>query len=277
MKPIRVIFFDLDDTLIFEEPMIAAAFARTCAAAAVRHGVDPAALEQSVRRIARERWYAAQGEELWGHKIGISSWEVLYGDFAVGDAPLLRWLRENARTFRQQAWASALREQGVEDEPLAHALAERFRDIVYANVTLFPETIEVLNALRSRYRLGMITNGAPDVQRGKVIAANLQDYFEAIIISGELGIGKPERGIFDHALRVMSAVPEDSLMVGNSFERDVEGALGAGMRAVWLNLLHAPPPRNDARCETIYNLRELLSLVCGSSHDESGGAWGHQR
>lgn len=257
----RVIFFDLDDTLILEEQMIAAAFADTCAGAAAKHSVDPAALAQSVRRIARERWDAAQGEELWGHKIGISAWEVLYGDFEVGDAPLLRWLHENVKTFRQQMWASALREQGVDDAPLAHDLAEQFRDFVYAHVTLFPETIEVLNALRSRYRLGMITNGAPDVQRGKVEAASLRPYFEAIIVSGELGIGKPERGIFDHALRVMSASPDESIMVGNSFERDVEGALGAGMRAVWLNLLNEPPPRHDTKFDTIYNLRELLSII----------------
>lgn len=260
MKPIRVIFFDLDDTLILEEQMIVAAFANTCAVAA-EHGVDPASLAQSVRRIARERWYEAQGAERWGHRIGVSSWEVLYGTFDVGDAPLLRWLRENVKTFRRQAWASALREHSVDDEPLAQELAEGFRNFVYANVTLFPETIEVLNALRGRYRLGMITNGAPDVQRGKVVAANLRHYFEAIVVSGELGIGKPERGVFDHALQVMSASPDESLMVGNSFERDVEGALGAGMRAVWLNLLNELPPRNDAKFDTIYNLRELFSVI----------------
>ncbi len=261
MKPIRVIFFDLDDTLILEEQMIVAAFANTCAVAAAKHGVDPASLAQSVRRIARERWFEVQGEERWGYKIGISSWEVLYGTFDVGDAPLLRWLRENAKTFRRQAWASTLCEHGIDDESLAQELAEGFRHCVYASVTLFPETIEVLNALRGKYRLGMITNGAPDIQMGKVEAAHLRHYFEAIIISGELGIGKPERGVFDHALRRMSASPEESLMVGNSFERDVEGALGAGMRAVWLNLLNEEPPRNDAKFDTIYNLRGLLSVI----------------
>jgi putative hydrolase of the HAD superfamily len=107
----------------------------------------------------------------------------------------------------------------------------------------------------------MITNGAPDVQRLKVEGANLKGHFESIVISGDVGIGKPERGIFDHALQTMAAAPEESLMVGNSFERDVAGALGAGMRAAWLNLLNEEPLLRDARLAVISNLAELIPLV----------------
>jgi putative hydrolase of the HAD superfamily len=262
MKPtIRVIFFDLDDTLIHEAQTIAVAFAETCGVAAARYPLDPTVLEKSVRRIARERWREQQGEERWGDRMGVSSWEVLYGEFNVGDAPMIQWLRQHAPTFRLRAWASALRECGVDDEPLAHELAETYRARAYSQPALLSEAIDVLRTLQRGYRLGMITNGAPDVQMKKVESAGIRDYFEAVIISGEIGVGKPERGIFDHALQSTSSSPEESLMVGNSFERDVEGALGANMQAVWLNLLNEEPPRRDEHLHVIANLRELLFLA----------------
>jgi phosphoserine phosphatase len=62
------------------------------------------------------------------------------------------------------------------------------------------------------------------------------------VISGDLGTGKPGREIFAHTLEVLGVTPDRAVMVGDSLERDVEGALAAGLRAVWLNR-HGRPGR----------------------------------
>ena len=86
----------------------------------------------------------------------------------------------------------------------------------------------------ARHRVGLITNGPSDIQRLKLEQAGLSSTFGAAVISGELGVGKPEPEVFLGLLERLGAAPEASIMVGDSWERDVLGGLGAGMSAVWI-------------------------------------------
>ena len=101
---------------------------------------------------------------------------------------------------------------------------------------LFPETLAVLSDLRAAGgQLCLLTNGDADLQRRKAVGSGLLPLLDHVVISGELGIGKPEPGIFAHALGLCGARPEEAVMVGDSLERDVSGAAAAGVRAVWLD------------------------------------------
>lgn len=255
------IFFDLDDTLIHEGKTIGDRLAEVGALVTASHPIDANALVKFVRHHAYRRFNELQGDERWGTMIGIASYEVLYGEFAIGDAPLLKKLREEAPRFRQHVWIAALRDCGVEDPIVAQELANTFRDRVRFHPELFPEAIEVLTELKQRYRLGLITNGAPDVQREKAESAGLLPFFDSVVVSGEIGVGKPKKPVFTHGMQTLSARPSQCVMVGNSFERDVKGAIDADMHAVWLNLHNEEPPHGNVPFDVIANLRELPPLL----------------
>ncbi|MGB8354497.1 MAG: HAD-IA family hydrolase [Chthoniobacteraceae bacterium] len=80
----------------------------------------------------------------------------------------------------------------------------------------------------------MISNGNASQQRRKLKAAKIDQRFETVVISSEVGIAKPDAGIFHEACRQMKVNPGDCVMVGDNWERDVLGARSAGMRAIWL-------------------------------------------
>jgi putative hydrolase of the HAD superfamily len=81
----------------------------------------------------------------------------------------------------------------------------------------------------------VVTNGNPTVQRFKVRATGLDRFLDAVVISGEIGVGKPGLAIFQHACELLGVSPADTVMIGDSLNTDVRGAQAAGMRSVWLN------------------------------------------
>ena len=99
----------------------------------------------------------------------------------------------------------------------------------------FTDAAPLLQALQGRYRLAVLTNGAPAHQREKLHGSGLATYFEAVVVSGEVGVGKPDPRIFAAALAALAVAPSATVMVGDSIERDIVGAQAAGLRAVWLN------------------------------------------
>ncbi len=227
------ILFDLDETLVVEEPAAVAAFAATAAVAARRSGLDATALALAARARARELWYATPVHS-YCLSIGISSWEGLWCRFE-GSAPSIRWLRAWSPEYRRGAWALALAEQGVADDALAEELGERFAVERRARHEAFPEARAVLAELSASHRLALVTNGASCLQREKLDASGLAEYFSAVVVSGEVGVGKPDPAIFRHALDELGCEAGHAVMVGDSLTRDVRGALDAGLRAVWVN------------------------------------------
>lgn len=109
-------------------------------------------------------------------------------------------------------------------------------------VHLYPETPGVLRELRGRgYRLGIISNFTDALPR-LLRYHRLEAYFEAVVYSQEVGREKPDRAIFEDALARVHCSPEDALHVGDSWESDYRGAIGAGMNAIWLNREGRPAP-----------------------------------
>jgi putative hydrolase of the HAD superfamily len=81
----------------------------------------------------------------------------------------------------------------------------------------------------------VLTNGPTDMQRLAIQKVNLETYFKAILISGELGVRKPDARIFQMACERLQVQPEDCLMVGDNLSADIEGAKSIGMQTVWMN------------------------------------------
>jgi putative hydrolase of the HAD superfamily len=254
------VLLDLDETLIPDEDATSAALLATGQLARSRAGVDPAALGEAVRARARALWRASPTFP-YCHAIGISAGEGLWGDFGGEDANL-RALAAWAPTYRHEAWAGGLRALGVDDGALAASLAEAYPADRTARIALFPEVDAVLRRLAATRRLAIVTNGAPRLQRAKIAGAGLADRGIFVVVSGELGVGKPDPRVLAAALTALAAEPGQAAMVGDSPERDGAGARAAGLTAVWINrasrALGAGEPPPDA---TIRTLDELEALV----------------
>lgn len=130
---------------------------------------------------------------------------------------------------------------------LHHAIADRFTRLREEEMTLFPGSIETLDALRAHgVRLALITNGAGDVQRSKIARFALEHRFDHIQIEGEHGFGKPEERAYRHALEVLDLRPRDVWMVGDNLEWEVAAPQRLGIYAVWLDAYERGLPLDSA-------------------------------
>jgi len=259
---VRAVLFDLDNTLLLEDEATDRAY---LAAAQSRPGPDPARLARTAARLADQIFRSAPAFP-YADAIGVSAGEAMWGTFA-GESDGLRALREYAPGFRVEVWDAALRGVGIRSEALARELAEAFVRARTTRQLEDPAATEVLDLLRGRYRLALVTNGAPDVQRAKLAGTDLARRFDAIVVSSEVGAGKPDPRPIHAALAALEVRPEEAVMVGDSLERDIVAARAAGVYAVWLDretpgtsgsLASEAGMRPDAR---IMGLRELPALL----------------
>ena len=262
---VETVLFDLDETLIEEEASNDASALAACAIAHQRHGVDTKALLAALRAQCRELWSAGPALE-YCRDIGISSREGLWGAFTGDASPHLKTLREWIPGYRVEAWRRALGTLGIDDASIAREMADLFLADRACRHVVFPESREVLGHLRAhRVKLGMITNGASDIQRAKIVGSELADFFDVILVSGEEGFGKPKPEIFRLAIDRLDADEASSVMIGDSLKRDVAGAAAVGIASIWVNRMgiksgdEFPVPHAEMR--DLAKLSELLETI----------------
>jgi YjjG family noncanonical pyrimidine nucleotidase len=115
------------------------------------------------------------------------------------------------------------------------SIAHDYIQLLPENNRLFDGTIEVLEYLEKKYKLHIITNGFADVQYKKINNSNIAGFFKTITNSEMAGVKKPNPVIFEYALNQAKANKENSVMIGDCLEADVQGALDAGLEAVFFN------------------------------------------
>jgi putative hydrolase of the HAD superfamily len=259
-REIEAIVFDMDDTLVVDMAAADAAFLETARLAADRYGIDAQAMVKAVREQARPIWHASPARE-YVVKVGPSSWEGLWAKFEADD-PNVKILHDWAPTYRLSAWSAALAQFNIHDPAFAQTLADEFPVQRRRQHRLFPDALAVLDALRGTFKLGLVTNGLSCLQREKLNGVGIAPYFEAIAISGDLGIGKPHPAIFHAVLDPLGVSPDQTLMVGNSVKGDIGGARATGMRAILID--RGDPHGQDDTIEpdaVIHELAELLDYL----------------
>lgn len=226
---LRGVLFDLDDTLIDSA------------------GADERVWLRVVELFA-EIVPAADRGRLRERYVGVMPGH--YAELAAGRVDLL--------TFRRRRLEDALSPWGVVEDGLFERYMDE-KDRIIEEVVGFPDTVPVLRELRARgLRVGVLTNGPSDFQRRKLEVAELEGELDAIAISGEIGVAKPEREAFAIALSLLGTEPGQTAMVGDSLTADVEGALGAGLAAaIWLAADDAPP----AGAASARSLTEAVALL----------------
>jgi len=230
---VNTLVFDLDDTLVIEEASAEAAIIETAELAKARYGLDPGEMHTTLRKTCRELWFEFPSHP-YCKRVGISSWEALWAEF-IGPDTNLKALRNWASTYRYESWRTSLSRHGIDDPDLAAELAETFPRLRRCKHAVYPDAINALERFSQNYSLGLLTNGVPDLQRRKMEGAGVTGYFDQILISGDVGIGKPDGRLFEMILIRLKASAKTSLMIGNSLTSDVQGAQSIGMQTVWIN------------------------------------------
>jgi putative hydrolase of the HAD superfamily len=206
----RAILLDLDDTILDDSSLVGDCWRGACDDQAPRFApLQAEVVSETIRQTSR--WY-------WG------------------DAERHRSGRLELEAARREVARLALLELGIDDRPLADSIGDgysRRRDTLMAPL---PDAVETVGWLReSGVRLALLTNGAGPAQRKKIIRFGLSALFDAILVEGELGYGKPDERVFRDAPDRLAVGPRDAWMIGDNLEWDVAAPQRLGIFAVWID------------------------------------------
>jgi putative hydrolase of the HAD superfamily len=207
----QAILLDLDDTIIDDSGPIPGCWEGACAGACTEfEGID---VEEVYRAIERTRaWFWSDPER---HRRG----------------------RLDLEGASEEVAARSLEAIGAPNPVLAGRIAARYRERRETAWQPLPFALETVRWFReSGCRLALVTNGGAATQQRKIARFGLADLFDAILIEGELGYGKPEPRIYEQALAALAAKPANAWMIGDHLEWDVAQPQELGLRAIWIDV-----------------------------------------
>jgi len=226
---IRLITFDLDDTLWDVRPVL--------------HSAE----------LTLREWLARHTPDLNDFSV-----EAL-GDIRRTLLNAQPELRHRISELRRRILCHALEEAGYPQDEARELAEQAFQVFLEARhaVQLFPEVHPTLELLANHYSLGVLTNGNADVRR-----LGLADYFDFTLCAEELGVGKPDPRPFCEALKRAGVAAEHAVHIGDHPSDDIGGAQRAGMRAIWFNPTGGPWQQDDGHPDAVIgNLAELPALL----------------
>ena len=175
----------------------------------------------------------------------------LWADYHLG--------KISKETLRETRFKNTFLELGVHPESVPLAFEDDYVKQGPYKTNLFPHAHETLTYLHSKYSLHLISNGFKESTEIKVSGTGLGKYFQNIIISEVIGVNKPDPLIYQHAIDLAGAAKEQCIMIGDSLEADVRGALAFGIDAIYFNPLNVEKPA-DVPLQ-INHLKELTLML----------------
>jgi 2-haloacid dehalogenase len=226
--PFRGFLIDADNTIFDYDRAEREALAATLAEA----GLEPTpALHEAYRRINDGFWRAFER--------GVVTQEAL-----------------KVQRFRQLLAEEA---PGSRADPAA--VSRRYLSMLAAQTHLLPHAAAAIAELAGRAALGLATNGIPEVQRGRLERSGLARHFRVVLISGEIGMAKPDPRFFLLGAERLGLPPSEVLCVGDVPATDIRGARAAGMASCWVAAAGAAwPPEEPGPDFTVRDLRALAAL-----------------
>lgn len=140
-----------------------------------------------------------------------------------------------------------------------------YRNAYDTNRRAVPGIVPIIKTLKETMKIAIVTNGLVARQEEKIRLCGLEGQFDAILISEEVGVKKPDRKIFDAALAALKVSASEAVMFGDSWKSDVMGARNAGMDAVWFNRYEekCPEPGSVVEITSLEPTDELVRLLSG--------------
>lgn len=205
----KAIIFDLDDTILDTTLSADRLWSRTAEHFADRAGVEASAFDTQMKK-SRE-WF-------WSDPVRNQS-----GRLDLDKA-------------RAGCVEHALQTLNASDRTLADEVARWFTQRRIAEMRPFDGAIHAIKSFKQAgVKLALISNGKGETQREKVVQFELEPLFDCIILEGEFGAGKPDRRVFDHALKELGVEPAEAWMVGDNLHWEVAAPQALGMKGIWLD------------------------------------------
>ena len=243
MRKLEAVLFDLDDTLHDDTLAFRSAADEVAREVAADHGIDALALKDA---------YIEEAEGFWKRLTADQVQEILLTKLS---------------SLRSRLWGNALSSIGLDDPHLAERSAVNYNLYRKKYFALFPGALDLLTRLRDAgMKLGLVTNGVSETHTEKIALLELSDRFDAIFLADETGMVKPDPRLFVHACEKLGSRPAATAMVGDRYERDVAGAIEAGLFTIWMNLRREALPEGaaepDATVATIAQAGNVLKRFC---------------
>lgn len=150
-----------------------------------------------------------------------------------------------------------LLEYEIDDEKI-YFLSEQYIYHLPKNNHLFEGTIEILEYLKPKYNLHIITNGFAEIQNNKLRNSKITHYFKSITNSEMAGVKKPNPIIFEYAITLAQTRRESSIMIGDCLQADVQGAIDSGMDAILFNENQGIAGKNIKQINHLLELKKYL-------------------
>ena len=195
--------------------------------------------------------------------LGITDFDAFFNIYTAHNHRL--WDRYSKGFIKQEElrWKRiylSLLDFKIANEQLSKEMSLEFLQILPTKKKLFPHTIEILNYLKGKdYKMHLITNGFESVQMQKIKNAEIAHYFTEVITSETSNSLKPNKEIFEFALKTANATLSESIMIGDNETADIQGGINVGMDTVFVNHLNAAPTIHATY--TITHLKELEALL----------------
>jgi len=234
--PVGAVFIDLDSTILDEAYVARASYAACVAVAGERPDIDPVAL-------------ATANFESW-----IGYWPKAEIPWILGEL--------STDELRFETWRRTFERFGVDDAAFIEHVARVHYEIELGEYRAFDDVAGILDSAAAHgVKTAVVTNGASDTQREKLRILGLLDRFDALIVSADTGVAKPDPAIFERALGEVGVPAASAVHVGDSLRSDVGGALAAGVGAIWLNRDGASRGEDEPRPDLeVASLAEVVAL-----------------
>lgn len=165
----------------------------------------------------------------------------------------------STQELRESRFQLIFKEFDFESSDVIDIFGERYLARTPKKPYLLPKAKEVLDYLQPKYKLHIITNGFPEIQRVKMQSSGILEYFNEIVTSAEAGCKKPDVGIFTYLMNKLNVQTDDCMMIGDNLLTDILGAQQAGIDTVFYNpkqLQHTASPNYEINC-----LGDLKSIL----------------
>lgn len=189
-----------------------------------------------------------------------SSFEQFYSIYQGENERLWQAYEKNEITkeeLNHRRFRYPLEVAGVSDLSLADRYSGDFFRIIRTKKKVMPHTLEVLESLYPQYNLYILSNGFRELQCTKMQSAGIDKYFKKIILSDDIGIQKPNPRLFQYALETTQSTTNDSLMIGDNFDVDIQGAYNIGMNQVYYNISN----QNNLLFSPTFEIKDLRELT----------------
>ena len=150
---------------------------------------------------------------------------------------------------------------GIDNAALAKNIGEQYLGLLPTRTMLVPFAKELLDYLYPKYPLTIVSNGFVEVQYKKLHSCHIEQYFAHVVLSEAAEALKPDKRIFEYALRLNNATTSETIMIGDSYEADIKGAQNADIDQIYYHPNQKPEDKEKQATYQVKSLREILDIL----------------